>query len=299
MARMSKPSRSHRPPEPHADVSRAARRLLVGSAILLIIVALATLGYHAAGWTWVDALYMVTITIFGVGYGEVHPVTDPRMKMFTILVIVTGCSSGIYVIGGMLQMLAEGDVKRIMGIHQAGRNLQSLRDHTIICGYGRVGRILADQLRVAGQPLVIVDCDPGRVAEALEEGFLAVHGDATCDDTMMKLGIYNARSLATVLPNDAMNVFITLTARDLCEKIQIIARAESPSTERKLLRSGASQVVMPAAIGATRMAELVTRDHAAHHDERDASVEEKLRRQLTQINSATADLFADEAIQQR
>ncbi|MEM6979275.1 MAG: potassium channel family protein [Planctomycetota bacterium] len=270
-------------------MSTVARRLLLGCGILALTILIGTLGYVLAGWTWVDAIYMVTITVFGVGYGEVHPMTDPGLKLFTILIIVTGCSSGIYVVGGFLQMITEGQVKRIMGIHQSDRELKNLRDHAIICGYGRVGNMLSAQLQQAGQSLVIVDRDPERVQQATNEGLLAIVGDATHDSTLMKVGIYSARSLATVLPNDAMNVFITLTTRDLCENIQIIARAECPSTERKLLRSGASQVVMPAAIGATRIAELVTRDHVEHHDERDANIEAKLLRQLSGLGVAEAD----------
>lgn len=280
------PQSNPHPPHRHErhKASTAARRLCLGVGILVMTVLVGTIGYVAAGWSWVDAIYMVTITIFGVGYGEVHPISDPGLKLFTILVIVAGCSSGIYVIGGLLQLVTEGEIKRIMGIAQSERDIRSLRDHTIICGYGRVGKILAGQLSASEQPFVVVDSNPERVRQALDEGLLAVAGDATSDDVLIRVGIYNARSMATVLPNDAMNVFITLTARDLCEKIQIIARAESPSTERKLLRSGASQVVMPAAIGATRIAELVTRDHAEHHEQIDACVEQKLLRQLAGLS---------------
>ena len=267
----------------------AARRLCLGAGVLAMTVLVGIIGYVSAGWSWLDAIYMVTITIFGVGYGEVQPINDPGLKLFTILVILVGCSSGIYVIGGLFQLVTEGEIKRIMGIAQSERDIKSLRDHTIICGYGRVGKILASQLSASEQPFVIVDSNPERVRQAIDEGLLAVVGDATRDVALTRVGIYNARSLATVLPNDAMNVFITLTARDLCEKIQIIARAESPSTERKLLRSGASQVVMPAAIGATRIAELVTKDHAEHHDQIDASVEQKLLRQLVGLSNNTTN----------
>ncbi|MEM8912305.1 MAG: potassium channel family protein [Planctomycetota bacterium] len=269
-------------------ISKSTKRLAIGVGVFTASAVTATVGYVMAGWSWVDAIYMVTITVFGVGYGEVQPIEDPGMKLFTILVILTGCSSGIFVLGGLLQMVTEGEVRRIMGVAQCGREIKSLRDHAIICGFGRVGRMLAEQLHHTDQRFVIVDLDPGRIRDAHDEGYLAVIGDATHDDTLRKLGIYSARSMATVLPNDAMNVFITLTARDLCENIQIIARAESPATERKLLRSGASQVVMPAAIGATRIAQLVTREHVDYQELLDATAEEKLRRQLDSLNAAAA-----------
>ncbi|WP_186776450.1 potassium channel family protein [Rubripirellula reticaptiva] len=217
---------------------------------------LSTAGYVIAGWSWVDAIYMVTITFFGVGYGEVHSINTVWMKWFTMGVICAGCSSLIYVIGGIVQMLTEGEIEEIMGIRQRSREIDSLCDHTIVCGYGRVGQMLAAELRNQGQSLVILDCDPDRVDRAISDGFLAMEGNAVEDETLHEAGIFRAATLATVLPDDAANVFITLTARDLCETICIIARAECPTTERKLIRGGATHVVMPAAIGAIRIAQL-------------------------------------------
>ncbi len=201
---------------------------------------------------------MVTITIFGVGYGEVRPIEEPWLKFFTIGVIFAGCSSLIYVIGGIIQMLAEGEIEQMLGLRSRSREIDQLSDHTIICGYGRVGQMLAVELANHGESMVIVDRDANRVDEAISEGFLALHGDAVDDDVLCQLGLFRARTLATVLPDDAANVFITLSARDLSATIRIIARAESPCTERKLLRGGATSVVMPSAIGAVRIAQLAT-----------------------------------------
>ncbi|MFK8114062.1 MAG: TrkA family potassium uptake protein [Rubripirellula sp.] len=222
----------------------------------------ASVGYVLAGWEWVDAIYMVVITIFGVGYGEVQPIEETWLKFFTMGVIFAGCSSLIYVIGGIVQMLTEGEIERMLGTRSRSRDLQQLQDHTIICGYGRVGQMLAVELANHGQSLVVLDNNGTRVQEAINDGFLALEGDAINDDTLIKVGLLRARTLASVLPNDAANVFITLTARDLCETVRIIARAESPTTERKLLRGGATSVVMPAAIGAVRIAQLaISTDH--------------------------------------
>ena len=219
---------------------------------------IATVGYVIAGWDWLDAVYMVTITIFGVGYGEVKPIEAPMLKLFTMGVIFAGCSSLVYVIGGIVQMLAEGEVERMLGIRTRSREIGQLSDHTIICGYGRVGQMLALELSNHGESLVILDRDTDRVQLAIEDGFLALEGDAVNDDVLHGVGIFRARTLATVLPDDATNVFITLTARDLSDTIQIIARAESPCTERKLIRGGATSVVMPAAISAVRIAQLAS-----------------------------------------
>lgn len=233
-------------------------RLKVGCVFLGLTILIAITGYVAAGWGWVDAIYMVTITIFGVGYGEVQPVTHAGMKLFTIAVIIAGCSSGLFVIGGILQLVTEGEVRRMLGIQNRVKEMNSLNNHAIICGYGRVGKMLAKNLVDAGQSLIILDQNPGRVDQAIQDGLLAISGDAVDDSVLIEAGIDRAKSLSTVLPNDAMNVFITLSARDLNESIQIIARAESPATERKLFRSGATRVVMPAAIGAMRIAQLIT-----------------------------------------
>ncbi len=218
----------------------------------------ATIGYVLAGWEWIDAIYMVTITIFGVGYGEVKPIEEPWLKFFTMAVIFAGCSSLIYVIGGIVQMLAEGEIEQMLKSRTRSREIDQLSDHTIICGYGRVGQMLAVELANHGESLVILDHDPQRVEIAIDDGFLALEGDAVDDDVLHRVGLFCAKTLATVLPDDATNVFITLTARDLSETIRIVARAESPCTERKLIRGGASSVVMPAAISAVRIAQLAT-----------------------------------------
>jgi voltage-gated potassium channel len=236
--------------------SASQRTLRKGISFFAGTCVVATLGYVAAGWEWLDAIYMVTITIFGVGYGEVHPIDEPWLKYFTMAVIFAGCSSLIFVIGGIVQMITEGEIARIMGTRIRSKEIDQLHDHTIICGYGRIGQMLAIELNEQSHSMVILDRDPARVAQALASGFLAIVGDAADDTVLSQVGIFRARTLATVLPDDATNVFITLSARDLCESINIIARAECPSTERKLLRGGATSVVMPAAIGAIRIAQL-------------------------------------------
>ncbi|TWU60208.1 Glutathione-regulated potassium-efflux system protein KefC [Rubripirellula tenax] len=235
---------------------RSRRTLRNGLTFFGATFLIATAGYVLAGWNWVDSIYMVTLTIFGVGYGEVHPIETVWMKWFTMGVICAGCSSLIYVIGGIVQMLTEGEIEEIMGIRQRSREIDSLMDHTIICGYGRVGQMLATELSLQGQQLLVLDCDSHRVDQAIADGFLALEGNAVEDEALQDAGIFRAATLATVLPDDAANVFITLTARDLCETICIIARAECPTTERKLIRGGATHVVMPAAIGAIRIAQL-------------------------------------------
>lgn len=238
------------------------QRIQVGFGVLLGICLLAVGGYMAAGWNPMDAFYFVVITIFGVGYGEVRPVQSPTLRLFTILVIISGSAASIYTIGGFIQMLTEGEIKRALGARRITMGIEKLEGHTLVCGFGRIGRILAAELHAAGKPFVVLDVDLEKIREAELHGYLVVHGDAASNEILQKAGIMRARALATVLPNDASNVFITLAASELNPKLEIVARAEDPATERKLLRSGANRVVLPAAIGAFRIAHLLVHSSA-------------------------------------
>ncbi len=293
---------------------RATRTLRKGLVFFTVTCLVATVGYVLAGWSWIDAAYMVTITIFGVGYGEVQPVETLPMKAFTIGVIFSGCSSLIYVIGGIVQILAEGEIERVMGVRTRSKEIASLTDHTIICGYGRIGRLLAAEMREMGEPLVVLDRQPERVQQAIDDGYLALDGNCVEDETLQRAGIFRARVLASVLPDDATNVFITLTARGMSEAIRIISRAESPFTESKLIRSGANHVVMPAAIGAVRAAQLATADtddealpenryrmlHTSAHKHRsnnEVDAEREVLADLDQLAEAASDLSRNVADQ--
>lgn len=257
----------------------SVKKILIGVIVFVASCAVAIVGYTLAGWSVLEAVYMVTITIFGVGYGEVRPIDDPALRIFTMGVIIAGCTSSIYVMGGLVQMIAEGELNRFLGARRMTRGIDKLTDHVIVCGYGRVGRILAEELVESQLSFVIVDTNQERLQEAETAGLFVIVGDATEEQVLATAGIAQATVLATVLPDDAANVFITLTARELNPDIDIIARAQSPSTEKKLLRSGANRVVLPAAIGASRIARLITRPSA-----------EKLLTESLQLNSLTEDL---------
>ena len=239
-------------------MNSSARKVIIGAGVFGLTCVIAVAGYMLAGWQMLDALYMVVITVFGVGYGETKPLDSPGLKLFTMGVIIAGCSSGIYVVGGFVQMLAEGEINRVLGNRRMSKGIDCLNGHTLICGFGRVGQMLAADLAAAKQEFAIIDSSESRVAEAQALGFLALFGNASEDQTLLSAGIERARFLATVLPDDSANVFITLTARELNPLVEIIARAESPSTEKKLIRSGANRVVLPALIGASKIANMIT-----------------------------------------
>lgn len=244
------------------DRNRPKSNLLYAMLFVAVVLVVFTAGYRLAGWSWSDSLYMVVITAFSVGFGEVVPITDPWLRAWTIALILFGCTSIIFVTGTLVQWLTETQIQRALGGRRMENDIEELTNHAIICGYGRIGRIIAAQLQAGGVPFVIVDQATDRVAEVRDAGFLTLQGEATDENVLRQAGIARARVLATVLPNDAANVFITLSARNMIPRIQIIARGEVPSTERKLLQAGANRVVLPAHIGADRIAHLILHPNA-------------------------------------
>ncbi|MFO0687288.1 MAG: potassium channel protein [Myxococcota bacterium] len=243
-------------------MARPIRRLVAAAAVFVGICVLGVVGYRMAGWSSLDAFYMVIITIFGVGYGEVRPIDSTGLRLFTASLIVAGYGATVYVVGGLVQLVTEGEINRAMGARRMNRDIKQLRDHTILCGYGRVGRILARSLRTAGVPLVVVDRSRERIVEAEVDGHRVVLGDAADEAVLASAGVGQAAQLAAVLPNDAANVFVTLTATGINRHLVVIARAEDPASESKLRRSGAEHVILPASIGAQRIANLITRPTA-------------------------------------
>ncbi|MEX0269771.1 TrkA family potassium uptake protein [Leptolyngbyaceae cyanobacterium UHCC 1019] len=264
------------------------KRMLVGGGFFSGTLVVAVVGYRLAGWNWLDSIYMVIITIFGVGFGEIGPMT-PSLRIFTMAVIISGCSSVAYILGGFLQMITEGEIKRVLGVRRMKREIDLLTDHVIICGYGRIGQILAHQMEVAHQPFVLIDNDDHRVAQAESKGFLVQMGSAADENILEAAGIMRAKYLATVLPDDAINVFITLTARGLNPQLIILARGEYLSTEKKLLQAGADRVVSPAAIGALRMSHMITHPAARDFLEQDDG-RNSLNELLAQIDIQVEEL---------
>jgi len=233
------------------------QNLARAAAFVLTVYILSTAGFMAEGWSLGDATYMVTVTIFSVGYGEVHPLDTTWLRGLTMATIVLGCTGMIFFTGALVQVFAHYQIRNILGIDRMQSQIERLTDHAIICGYGRIGKQLAIELQRARTPYIILDRNPAKLAEAEGCGHLTLKGDATDEATLRAVGIDRARVLATVLPDDALNVFITLSARNLNPRLEIIARGEYPSTEGKLIHAGADKVVLPTHIGAERIAELI------------------------------------------
>ncbi len=233
-------------------------RIRRGAIVLLGVVAASTLAYRLLGWDWLDSLYMVILTIATVGFTERSELSSPE-QLVTIAVMLIGIGTAAYTLGGFLQMITAGELESALGQRRMKMDIEQLDKHTIICGYGRIGFLLAAQLRAQHEPFVVIEQAEERAAQARQDKCLVVHGNATEDDCLISAGIARSHSLVTALPDDADNVFITLSARNLNPQLQIIARAEQQSTEKKLVQAGATRVIAPATIGAQRIAAMITR----------------------------------------
>ena len=201
---------------------------------------------------------MTIITLATVGYGEVHNLSH-QGQIFTIFLIVFGVGTIAYTIGLMIQFMVEGQLQQIMGRKKVQKKISRLQGHYIICGYGRIGRLICREFVAKPTPFIVVENDPKRCQRLAEDGHLFIEGDATQDEILEQAGIHQAKGLITVVTSDAANVFIILTARGINPKLFIMARAGEEGAEVKLLRAGANKVISPYTIGASRMAQVILR----------------------------------------
>ena len=233
------------------------RNLLAGVTFELVVMLTATFAYVGQGWRAGDAIYMVVLTVFTVGFDEVRPIDTTALRAITIALIVFGCTGMIFLTGAFVQLITVSQFQQIFGLRRMQRDIDQLTGHVIVCGFGRIGQMLARDLRVGRAAVVVVERSAERAAAARDLGYLTLEGDAADEVVLGLAGIVRARCLATVLPDDAANVFITLSARSLNRALTIVSRGEAPTTERKLIHAGADHVVLPAYIGAERIAEIV------------------------------------------
>jgi voltage-gated potassium channel len=239
------------------------RNLVGGVAYTITVMMLATAAYMAAGWSFRDAIYMVIVTIYTVGYNEVRPINTPVLNVITIALIVLGCTGIIFLTGALVQFITASQLNKASGLKRINTLIDELKGHVVVCGFGRLGVELARALRASSAGFVILEENEARATEARGRGYLCIHGDATTETALLAAGVDRAHALATVLSNDALNVFITLSARALNPNLSIVARGALPSTENKLLQAGADKVVLPTHIGAERIAELLLYEESA------------------------------------
>ena len=210
------------------------------------------------GWELLDAVYMTVTTLATVGYGEVHEMNKIG-KIYTIALIIFGVGFFLYVIGLVVQFMVEGRVMTILGRKRLDTKIKHLTGHYIVCGYGRIGRVLCKNLKRKPIELIVIENSPESISEMDEERIFYISGDATDEDTLIKAGIKQAKGLIAVLGTDADNVFLILTARQLNPDLFIIARASTQRTKAKLKAAGADYVESPYEMGAVSMAQRIIR----------------------------------------
>ncbi len=234
------------------------RRLSISLCLLLSVIVGGTVGYHLLEHlTLLDALYMTVITVSTVGFREVAEFSSIG-RLFTIILIVFGVGCAFLVFTSITQWVIEGELQRLLGRKRAERRIDRLQDHYILCGFGRVGRLIAKEFSQHKVPFVAIEKDKETLSRHQWEGLLTIQGDATEEGTLVQAGVSRAKGLITALPSDAENLLITLTARDLNPKLYILARGgEEEGSERKLGRAGANKVISPYQIGGLRMAHTI------------------------------------------
>jgi voltage-gated potassium channel len=255
--RMALPARVSHQAQPTGLLGSPLRNLFFGVSFTFAIMVLSTISYRLVGWSLSDAIYMVVVTVYTVGYGEVHPVETPLLRGITIGTIVLGCTGMIFVTGALVQFITLSQLNQVFGLKRMNAQIDKLDRHVIVCGFGRIGVALAQSLQAGRTSFVVLEQEEARAEHARGLGYLCVQADATDEAALQAVGVMRARTLATVLSNDAANVFITLSARSMNPNLEIIARGELPSTESKLMQAGANKVVLPTHIGAERIAEMV------------------------------------------
>jgi voltage-gated potassium channel len=233
---------------------RIQKELMAGALALAGIFLIGTLWYSLVeGWKWEDAAYMTVITLATVGYGETHPLGS-RGRLFTIALILMGVVNLGYIVNRFTAAVIEGYFLEGIRLRQQRRLMESLSGHYIICGFSRTGRQIAKEFQAEAVSFVIIDSELESVQKAQEIGYIVFQGDATLDDTLLKVGVTKAICIVAALPSDAENLYTVLSAKTLNPDIRAIARASTEEAVQKLQRGGADAVISPYITGGKRMA---------------------------------------------
>ena len=233
----------------------SVRRQFMRPALVLVVLVIAgTAGYMAIeGWSLRDAFYMTMITVTTVGYREVRPLSL-QGELLTVALVSGGVGTALYALNAMVRLTMEGELGGAFGQERMRRRIEHMRDHTVLCGYGRVGEEIARALAGRREPFVVLDRDPEALTRSEELCHEHVEGDATQDEVLRRAGIERARCLITALDSDADNCWVVLSARALNPRLWIVSRADHPEAETKLRHAGADRVISPPSIGGQHMA---------------------------------------------
>ncbi len=239
----------------------ALERIKLGIITIVVIVLIATFGLmYFEGWDFFTALYVAIITISTVGYGDITPITF-NGRVLTLAYIVCGAGAMAYTFASIAGFFIEGQFKKIIKLRKMQNKLKRIKNHYIICGFGKIGKIVAKKFEDAGVPFVVIDVDEKKISRGIDKfkDLTYIIGDATSDDVLNKAGVKRAKGLVAGVNSDAENLFITLSAREYNPNIYIVAKAENDTTIDKLLKAGADRAVSPYSIGAARIAEMSLR----------------------------------------
>ncbi len=240
---------------------KSLRNLRTIGALLLLVMAIGTAGYHyIEGWPWFDGFYMVVTTLTTIGYQEVHPLSHAG-RVFNVFVILAGVSLLLLGVGALSQALLEFELQSFFGRRRMEREIGRLEGHFIICGMGRVGRSVARELARKPVPFVIIEHAEAKRQRFTDENWLVLAGDATQEQILRQAQIERARGLIAATTTDATNLYIVLTARGLNPRLKIIARASEDGAEKHLRTAGADSVVSPYSFAGQRIAQSLLRPH--------------------------------------
>ncbi len=238
---------------------KSIRHLKYCILLLILVIFLGVGGYMSIeGWNFLDALYMAVTTLTTVGYGEVHEVSDPG-RIFTIFFIIIGVVYFLYMAGAVVQFMVEGQIRTILGRRSLDKKIDRLKNHYIVCGYGRIGKTLCTMLKKKAVDLVVIEKDKDLIPVMVENKIFYISGDAGDETNLIKAGIRHAKGLIAVLATDTDNVFLVLTARQLNPDIYIMANASHNESKPKLIAAGANRVELPYDMGAVSMAQRIIR----------------------------------------
>jgi len=237
-------------------------RLGLFLSIPVVLVLLGTLGYHLIeGWPFFDSLYMTVITVTTVGYLEVHELSREG-RAFTMLLALGGVFTLFYAASEILRAVVGGELRGVLGRQRMERTLAEIKDHVVVCGFGRMGRLICRELSARGIPFVLVERQPDRLRGFDMPHGVPLAGDATSEDVLRRAGLDRARGLIAVAASDADNLYVVMTARELNDTLLIVVRAEEEAAEKKLRRAGATRVVSPWVTGSHRVTQALLRPNA-------------------------------------
>ncbi len=225
--------------------------------LLFLVIVIGVSGFmFLSDITFIDALYMTVITVTTVGFGEVHPLS-PEERLFTVFLILTSVVIIGYAVSVITEYIVSGELFEKIKFNKVQKKIEQLKNHTIVCGYGRNGKQAVIKLKKYNKKVVIIESNEELIAEIEQENLLYVKGNATRDEVLMKACLKNASSLITTLPSDADNLYVVLSARQFNKKLTIVSRASDDSSDSKLRIAGADNVIMPDKLGGDHMASLL------------------------------------------